>query len=105
MFTLGEIFLSSFNSSGKWQDEVQKTLGVFFDFRAIKYNHYRWCFGTFLWGYDPALYRRFLRRCFEIQRDFADARYDDMEKDYKLLRRNSWGQIHSRRAKLMACTF
>lgn len=34
------------NSKGEWQEEVAKALGVFFNFEAIKYNHYRWFRGT-----------------------------------------------------------
>jgi hypothetical protein len=34
------------NSEGEWQEEVAKALGVFFTFEPIKYNHYRWFFGT-----------------------------------------------------------
>ena len=34
------------NSKGEWQEEVAKALGLFFNFEPIKYNHYRWFFGT-----------------------------------------------------------
>jgi hypothetical protein len=34
------------NSKGEWQEEVATALGLFFNFEPIKYNHYRWFFGT-----------------------------------------------------------
>ncbi|HEX3104948.1 MAG TPA: hypothetical protein VHQ22_10890 [Terriglobales bacterium] len=34
------------NSKGEWQEEVATALSVFFDFEPIKYNDYRWFFGT-----------------------------------------------------------
>ena len=34
------------NSKGEWQEEVAQALGLFFHFEPIKYNHYRWFFGT-----------------------------------------------------------
>lgn len=34
------------NSNGEWQEIVSKALGPFFTFEPIKYNHYRWFFGT-----------------------------------------------------------
>jgi hypothetical protein len=34
------------NSKGEWQEEVARALGLFFNFEPIKYNHYRWFFGT-----------------------------------------------------------
>jgi hypothetical protein len=40
------------NSNGAWQEEVKAALGVFFDFEPIKYNHYRFCFGTEV-GFNP----------------------------------------------------
>ena len=49
------------NSKGKWQEEVAEALKVFFDFEPIKYNHYRWFFGTelvfnpFVWSILGAL--------------------------------------------------
>jgi len=40
------ITIHGVNSKGEWQEEVANALGVFFDFDPIKYNHYRWFFGT-----------------------------------------------------------
>lgn len=34
------------NSKGAWQEEVEQALGMLFDFDPIKYNFYRWFFGT-----------------------------------------------------------
>jgi pimeloyl-ACP methyl ester carboxylesterase len=34
------------NSDGGWQEEVAKTLGSLFEFVPVKYNHYRWFFGS-----------------------------------------------------------
>jgi hypothetical protein len=40
------ITIHGVNSKGDWQEEVAAALGVFFTFEPIKYNHYRWLFGT-----------------------------------------------------------
>lgn len=40
------ITIHGVNSKGKWQEEIAKSLGVFFKFDPIKYNHYRWLWGT-----------------------------------------------------------
>jgi pimeloyl-ACP methyl ester carboxylesterase len=34
------------NSHGPWQEDVAKTLGALFEFIPVKYNHYRWFFGS-----------------------------------------------------------
>lgn len=56
------ITLHGINSDGKWQEEVDEALGVLFDFKPIKYNHYRWFRGTellfcpFVWPPLTALF-------------------------------------------------
>jgi len=65
------------NSNGKWQEEVAEALKVFFNFEPIKYNHYRFFFGTelvfnpFVWSTLGALLiaaiaTRFVRRAGRI---------------------------------------
>ncbi len=39
------VTIHGINSAGKWQEDVSGALGVHFEFRTVKYRHYRWLGG------------------------------------------------------------
>jgi hypothetical protein len=47
----------------------------------------------FLWGYDPALYRRFLFTCLQIRQAHDKGDPTAMLENYKAMRLSSWGQF------------